>query len=243
VAEGKLFVSTLDSRLLALSLSDGKIAWSFAGNNVATSVLGTPAPAYSDGFVVAGFGSGDLVCVRSDTGSIVWTDSLGASRGRVSVTDLSAVRALPAITDNLVIAIGVGGQMVANDLRSGRRVWERGAGGDHNPWVAGDWVFVLTADQVLACLGKADGRVRWVTPLPRYENPDRSRDPIYWTGPLLGGKYLYCAGSTEKLIAINPATGAVLGEQDLPDTVSVGMVAALGKLFIVSDDGTLSALG
>ena len=60
---------------------------------------------------------------------------------------------------------------------------------------------------------------------------------------MLGGQYLYCAGSTEKLIAVNPATGDVLGEMDLPDKVSVAMVAAAGKLFVVTDDGSLSALG
>jgi hypothetical protein len=38
-------------------------------------------------------------------------------------------------------------------------------------------------------------------------------------------------------------TGDVLGEQDLPDQVSVGMVVAGGKLFVVTDDSTLTALG
>ncbi len=42
---------------------------------------------------------------------------------------------------------------------------------------------------------------------------------------------------------MNPANGDVLGQQDLPDNVSVGMVAAAGKLFVVTDDSTLSALG
>ena len=102
---------------------------------------------------------------------------------------------------------------------------------------------MLSEDQMLACINRIDGRVRWLTQLPRYGNEKKLRDPIYWTGPLLGGKYLYCAGSTKRLIAINPANGAVLGEQDLPDEVSVNLVAATGKLFVVTEDSTLSALG
>ncbi len=52
-----------------------------------------------------------------------------------------------------VYAIGVGGLIVALDLRSGRRLWEREVGGGQTPWIAGDWLFVQTADQSLAAIG------------------------------------------------------------------------------------------
>ena len=243
VADNRLFVATLDNKMLAFATTDGKRLWNYQASAAATSVLGEPAPAYSDGLVVGGFGSGDLVCLRAETGTLAWSDSLAAARGRTSLADLSAIRALPVISDNVVYAIGVGGLLLALDLRSGRRLWEREASGQYTPWVAGDWLFVLTQDQLLTCLSKADGRVRWLTQLPRYGNVEKSRDPIYWTGPLLGGQYLYLGGSTEKLIAVNPATGEVLGEQSLPDNISVALAAASGKLFVVTDDGTLSALG
>ena len=45
------------------------------------SVLGRPAPAYADGLVVAGFGSGELATLRADSGTVVWTDSLATSAG------------------------------------------------------------------------------------------------------------------------------------------------------------------
>ncbi|WP_158746762.1 PQQ-binding-like beta-propeller repeat protein [Acidisphaera sp. L21] len=243
VVDGRLFVSTIDERLVALSTSDGKQLWNYQATSSSTIVLGEPAPAYADGLVVAGFGSGDLVALRADTGTLAWSDSLAAARGRNSMADLSAIRALPVIVDNVVYAIGVGGLFLALDLRSGRRLWEREAAGQNTPCIAGDWIFVLTLDQQIACLSKADGRIRWMTQLARYEDPAKSRDPIFWTGPLLGGQYLYLAGSTEKLTAVNPQTGEVLGQQDLPDAVSVGLVAAGGKLFVVTDDASLTAFG
>ncbi len=243
IADNRLYVTTLDDRMLAFSISDGKRLWSYQATSAATAVLGEPAPAYADGLVIGGFGSGDLVALRADSGTLAWSDSLAAARGRTSLADLSAVRALPLISDNVVYAISVGGLLLALDLRSGRRLWEREASGEWTPWIAGDWLFVLTQDQTLACISKTEGRVRWISQLPRYGNIEKSRDPLYWAGPLLGGRYLYVAGSTEKLVAINPATGEILGEQDLPDAVSVGLVAAQGKLFVVTEDGTLSALG
>ena len=243
VVDGRLFVATIDERLVALSTKDGKQLWNYQATSAGTIVLGEPAPAYFDGLVIAGFGSGDLVALRADTGTLAWSDSLAAARGRNSLADLSAVRAMPVISDNVVYAIGVGGLLLALDLRSGRRLWEREAAGQNTPCIAGDWIFVLTLDQQVACISKGDGRIRWITQLARYKDPAKSRDPIYWTGPLLGGQYLYLAGSTEKLTAVNPQTGEVLGERDLPDAVSVGLVAAAGKLFVVTDDSSLTALG
>ncbi len=243
VIDGKLFVPTLDERMVALGTTDGKRLWSYQATTTATMVLGEPAPAYSDGLLVGGFGSGDLVALRADSGTLAWSDSLAAVRGRNSLLDLSAVRALPVIVNGVVYAIGVGGLMLALDLRSGRRIWERDIGGQYTPWIAGDWIFVLSQEQELFCLSRADGRVRWRSQLPRYENVERQRDPIFWVGPLLGGQYLYLAGSTEKLLAVNPGTGAILGEQNLADAPSVALVAAGGKLFVVTDDGSLTAYG
>jgi outer membrane protein assembly factor BamB len=243
VAQDRIFVVTLDGRALALKAATGERIWSYQATAVATSVLGEPAPAYADGTVVCGFGSGELVALRADSGSLAWTDSLAAVRGRTSLVDLSAVRGLPLIENNVVYATGVGGLTLALDLRSGRRLWERDVGSQNTPWLAGDWIFLLSLQQTLVCLDKVDGHVRWTSPLPRFENVTKQKDPIYWTGPMLGGKYLYLGGTTSKLIAVNALTGDVVGEQNLPDKISVAPVAAMGRMFIVTEDGTLSAYG
>ena len=243
VVQGRLFVVTLDGRAVALNAATGDRIWNYQATAVATSVLGEPAPAYADGTIVCGFGSGELVALRADSGSLAWTDSLAAIRGRNSVLDLSAIRGLPLIENNVVYAVGVGGLMLALDLRSGRRLWERDIGGQNTPWLAGDWIFVLTLQQTLVCLDKVDGHVRWTSPLPRFENVTKQKDPIYWTGPMLAGKYLYLGGTTAKLIAVDAVNGAVVGQQDLPDNISVAPVAAMGRMFIITQDGTLSAYG
>ena len=243
VVDGRLFVPTIDERLLCLSADGGKLLWSYQATQTATSFLGEPAPAVAEGLVIAGFGSGDLLALRADSGTLAWGDSLASNRGRAGLSDISAIRALPVIDNGTVYAIGLGGLIVALDLRSGRRIWERNAAGQQTPCVAGDWMFVLTDQQTLACLSAIDGRVRWLSQMPRYRNEERARGPIFWTGPLLGGDYLYLAGSTNRLIAVNPGTGAITGEQKLPDNPSVSLVAAAGKLFVVTDDGTLTAFG
>ncbi len=241
VADGRLFVLTLDDRLQSFAMADGTRQWQYQASTAPTTLLGQAAPAFDDGFVVAGFGSGDLVALRADSGGLVWSDTLASARGRASLVDLSGIRALPVIDAGRVFAIGGGGLLVALDLRSGRRLWEKEAGGLQTPWLAGDWMFVQTADQTLAAVGRDDGQVRWVTDLPRYDDPERRRDPLYWTGPVLAGSKLILGGSDSQAVSVDPVSGKFIGRIDLPDAISVAPVAAAGTLFLVTDDGSIQA--
>ena len=238
---GNMHFTTLDNQLLALTMAKGERVWSYQGNDSPTTVLADAAPAIADGFVVAGFGSGELVTVRLDSGVLVWSDTLASSRGRNSFVDLSAIRALPVIDRGRVFAIGIGGLLVSLDLRSGRRLWEREIGGGQTPWLAGDWLFVQSLDQSLAAISVDDGRVRWVQDLPRWDNPAKQRDPIFWAGPLMASGKLILAGTSALSVSIDPANGHILGTQTLSSAVSIAPVAAQGTLLMLCDDGTLQA--
>ena len=242
VVGDRMFVPTADDQLFALSTKDGSRIWNYRAEHAATSVLGQPSPAFSDGLVVAGFGSGDLVALHADTGGVAWADSLAAPRGN-DLIDLSAVRGLPVIDGGVAYAVSLGGLLLALDLHSGRRIWQRSVAGGHTPWLAGDWLFLVSAEQRVAALARQDGQVRWVVDLPRWRNPKKSRGPIYWSGPLLAGGHLIVAGTTGQVAALDPNNGAVLAQERLSqEAITVGMIAASGMIFVLADDGYLSAL-
>jgi outer membrane protein assembly factor BamB len=155
--------------------------------------------------------------------------------------DFSALRGMPVIVGNTVYAISLGGLMLALDLRSGRRLWERDVASSETPWVAGDWIYILSTDQQVACISRAEGRVAWVTQLPRYENPEKSRDPITWTGPVLAGDRLILGSTFQQATTVSPYTGKILGTQDLDAVVSVAPVVAGGTAYLITDDGSLLA--
>jgi outer membrane protein assembly factor BamB len=243
VAEGRLFLITIEDRLLALAAEDGRSLWNHQAATATTEVLGQPAPAYSAGLVVAGFGSGELDALRADSGSLVWSDSLGSARNRSGVADFSSIRGLPVISGGRVFAIGLGGLVLGLDLPTGRRLWERQIAGEDTPWVAGSWMFIISASQEMAALNTEDGRIAWVSPLPRWENPEKQRDSLTWYGPVLCGDRLVATGTSGDALAVSPYTGAILGQQKLSDPASpVGPVAADGTLLLIADDGKLFAL-
>ncbi len=242
VVENRLFVITMDDKLLSLAADDGRQLWSYQAATSATSLLGQPSPAYSDGLVVAGFGSGELVALRAETGGVAWTDSLASARGRNNVGNISSIRGLPVIADGRLYAVGLGGLLVALDLRSGRRLWERQISGENTPWAAGDWLFVTSAEQQIAAIRRQDGSIAWVSDLPRWKNEKKQVDPIFWFGPVLAGDRLIVAGTNEEALAISPYSGEVLGRQQLSGPASLGPVVASGTVLIVMQDGDILAL-
>jgi len=242
VADGRLFLTTIDNRLLAFATQDGRPLWTYQAASTPTAFLGQSAPAYADGFVVAGFGSGEVATLRADSGLAVWTDSLAAPSVGGTVAEFSTIRGLVAISDGTVYAISVGRQMVALDLHAGRRLWEREVAGEDSPWIGGDWIFLVTLNQQMAAIDRNDGRVAWVTDLPRWENEKKQSDAITWFGPVLVSDRLIVAGTNEKALAVSPYTGAILGQQGLSGGAALGPVVVAGTVFIICDDGRLIAL-
>ncbi|MBV8589745.1 MAG: PQQ-binding-like beta-propeller repeat protein [Acetobacteraceae bacterium] len=242
IAESRILVTTIEDKLLALATDDGRLLWSHQASARPTSFLGQPAPAYAEGMVVAGFGSGELAALRGETGLVVWTDSLAGGRSLLTAADISAIRGRPAISNGQVYAIGLGGWMVGLDLRSGRRVWEKEVAGQDSPWIAGDWMFVLSTQQQIAAVSRSDGRAAWVTDLPRWKDEKKREGPIFWFGPLLVGERLVVAGTNREALAVSPYTGAILGRQKLDGAGSLGPVVANGTVLIITDEGTLLAL-
>ncbi len=243
VVEGRLFVTTIQDRIQALDIANGHRLWDYQAVNAATGMLGEPAPAYADGLVVAGFASGELTALRADTGTVVWTDNLVASSTGAGLLDINSIRGLPAIGGSQVFAVGMGGLTVSNDLHSGRRLWQHNVAGLNSPWLAGDWMFMVTLDQLMTALHVDDGRVAWVSQLPQWQNPKAQKNPITWFGPLLAGDRLVVAGTSKAALALSPYTGDILSLQKLPGVAApLQPVIADNTLLLIAEDGRLIAL-
>nr|WP_294513127.1 PQQ-binding-like beta-propeller repeat protein [uncultured Rhodopila sp.] len=243
IADGRIFVTTIDDHLTAFSAADGHPLWTHQAAEPVTSMLGEPAPAYYQGLVIAGFGSGELAALRADSGSVAWTDGLGASRGRASGGDFLSIRALPVIVGGLVYAISMGGLLVCNDVPTGRRVWERQVAGEDTFAIAGDFMFLISAQQLVAAVNITDGRVSWITELPRYADPEKRKDTLTWYGPLLVSDRLIVTGTSEDALSISPYTGEILGHIGLSAAAApFAPVVAGGTVLVISNDGRLLAL-
>jgi len=173
----------------------------------------------------------------------VWTDGLGAGRSRTALADFVSIRGAPVISNGRVFAIGMGGLAVGIDLPTGRRLWERQIAGEDSPWVAGDWMFVISLDQELAAVNIEDGRIAWIAALPRWEDPDKQKNALTWFGPTLAGDRLVVTGRNEEALAVSPYSGEIIGRQVLSAAAApMPPIVVEGSLLVVTDDGRLLAL-
>jgi len=240
VADGRIFVPTLDNRLMALSAEDGRTLWNHRAQAAPALPLGLPAPAVMDDFLVAGFPSGELLALRPEDGRVLWSESLANGRGGLG--DISGIRGMPVIDRGRIYACGMGGLSMAVDLRSGRRLWEREIGGTETPLVVGDWVFVIGSTGNLAALGREDGRVRWLTELNAPPpGKDKNEEPASFGPPLMAGGRIILPSSKGEALQIDPSTGSVTGRLRLPGGSTLPGAVAAGTLVLLADDGTLMA--
>ncbi len=243
IADGRLFVATIDDKLYAYTADAGKSLWSHPATAAATAALGMPAPAYAQGLVIAGFGSGDLLALRAETGTLAWSETITATGAQNTLANIASITALPVVQGDHVFAVGLGGLLVAIEIHAGRRIWEREVASGQTPWLAGEWLFVVSEDAEAAAVNAHDGTVAWVTDLPHYMNPKKQRDPISWIGPTLVSDRLIVAGSNGQLLSLSPYTGKILGQETLKKTaVAVPPVVAAGTVYLVTNDGALRAM-
>jgi outer membrane protein assembly factor BamB len=242
VSDGRVFVITLDNQMLVLNVATGERLWNHVGVQETAGLLGSASPAVARNTVVVPYSSGEVLALLTDDGRTVWSETLSAVRRLDPLADIAQVRGLPVIDRDLVLAISHAGRMMAVDLRQGVRAWQVDIGGVQMPWAAGDFIYLVTNDGQVVCLQRRDGRIRWVTPLPRFADPEAQEDPIRWRGPVLAGDRLILAGSHGEVISVSPYDGKALGAISLGDGVAVAPVVANNSLYLLTDGGQLIAL-
>ncbi len=241
-AGGRVFAITFDNQLIAIDGDDGSTLWTHAGNTESAGLLGSAVPAVASDLVLAPYSSGELFALRVENGRVAWSDSLIFSGRLGARTTLSDIDGSPVIDRGWVFAVSHSGRLVALDLRSGRRRWDQEISSAQTPWIAGDYLYLMTTDGDVVCLRRADGRIRWVSQLPRFEDPEDREGVIIWSGPVLIGDRLVAVNNIGEALALSPYTGLVLGAQELPDGVRVPPVVANKTLYILTMEAELVAL-
>jgi outer membrane protein assembly factor BamB len=241
VADGRVFVVTVDNELIVLSADDGRRLWTHSAIPETASLLGSASPAVEGEVVVAAYSSGEIYALTVENGRPLWSDNFSNTRSVNAVSSLADIRGRPVLDRGRVFAASHSGRIAAIDLRSGDRAWEQEFGSVHSPWVAGDYLYVLSNDNELVCLTRNSGKIRWVRQLPSYQNEKKRKDPITWAGPVLGSDRLIVLSSAGDAISISPYTGEPLGRQAMSAGGYMSPVIADNALYVLTDDAKLSA--
>lgn len=239
--EERVYVSTMNNRLLAFDAKTGINVWQHEGTAETTSLVGGASTAVSARTVIVPYSTGELFALRAENGHVLWTETLSSLRTLSSTSVLSQVKARPIIYKGMVLAVSQGDRMMAIDFRTGQRLWDKEIGGVRTPAVTDEFIFVVTNENHLACLLRDTGKVVWVKELPAPEKA-KSKKKSHWAGPTMAGGFLVLSGSNGQVLFLDPENGEVKKTLELSDAIMVSPIVAEGILYFLTDTGKLIAV-
>ena len=242
VSGGRIFISTNNNHFYALAENDGRSLWESQGITEPANLLSSTSAAVWGDVVVAPFTSGELNAYRVLNGQNAWSDVLSRSGAVTQLSEIDSISGRPVIDRDMVFATSQSGVTVGINLSTGDRAWSKQIGGIQTPWVAGDYIYVVSNNSELICLTRKEGKVRWVHQMPQFGYPERKRYPILWSGPVLVSNRLVVVSSDGYAQAFSPYTGQFLARMELPEGTNVAPVVANGTMYLYTNDAEIVAL-
>ncbi len=239
---GKVFLSTNTNEFIALDQETGEKSWTFQSFEEKARFLSSSSPAAAGDLVVAPFSSGELVAFLAENGRAVWDMTLARQTRLTSLATLNDIAGSPVIDRGLVYVVSHGGRFSAIDIRSGQPVWEREIASLQMPWVAGDYIYLVSVEGELICVSRTDGGIVWLTQLRRFKNEKKKKHRISWAGPVLAGDALVLVSTEKEIVKVSPLTGEVMETKKIDGGSVVAPVVAGEKVFILTEEGKLVAM-
>jgi outer membrane protein assembly factor BamB len=242
VADGRVYVITLENQLLVLNSENGELLWEHRGIAEPSALAANSNAAVAGDTVIVPYTSGELYALRTDNGLPYWGDQLSRTTNVTALTVLNDIAGRPVVDNDMVFAISHSGTLVGINMRTGGRAWTRNVPGIQTPLAVGEFVYVVSTQGQVLCLYRGDGRIKWVTQLPAFEDPEDREDPIIWTGPLLVNNRLLLFSSDGRGVSLLPSTGQVANQIGIPGGTFIAPIMANGILYILTNEAELVAL-
>tara|TARA_R110002072_G_scaffold28369_1_gene91229 strand:+ start:4261 stop:5625 length:1365 start_codon:yes stop_codon:yes gene_type:complete len=239
---GRVYIATDDDELYALDSDDGSVLWTHQGIVEPARLITSPSPAVLGDVLVVPYASGEIIALRVENGNPLWNDALTRTGGLTPISEINDLAGSPVIAGDTVYVMNHSGLMAAIDLRSGERVWNVPAGGLNAPWVAGNYLFLVTTEGEVVCMQRDTGAIAWITQLDTFENPNDRESRIAWSGPILAGGRLFLAGSHGDAVILSTTDGTLQRTIDLNDDVYVAPIIVNETIYVFTDEGRLIAL-
>jgi outer membrane protein assembly factor BamB len=257
VAGGRVYTVALDNTLLTFDANTGAPGWTYQALSESARILAASSPAISGDTLVASFGSGELVALRTSNGNDLWNEALSRASRTSALSEIRDIPGRPVIYQGDVFAVSHSGVFAATDLRTGQARWSLPVVGITSPWAAGDVVYVVSVDGLVICAARESGQIYWVRDLnagvkvksskgggwfklPKF-GAKKSAKPI-WSTPLMANNRLILVGSSGELVALNAKTGEIQRRMSLGEPALLGPIAAGNTIYVLTDTAQLIAL-
>jgi len=154
-------VQTIDNRIQAMSIFDGRQLWSLEQTTPSLTMRGSADPVLVSTTVIGGFDNGRLIAMDLDTGDVAWESLLSPPTGRSDLDRLSDIDGSIAVVGQDIYAVGYQGRLAAVASESGQVLWSREISSYEG--VSADWssVYTTTDNGEIVAFAKRDGVEAW----------------------------------------------------------------------------------
>ncbi len=227
----------------ALDTKTGRIQWQLGASPDINNVMGGPAPAVTDKYVIFAFGSGELQGAFRKGGLRLWDAQVAGQRPGYSAARIGDITGDPVVVGDRLYVGSHSGRTVALNIGNGQRIWTAREGALNPVWPAGDSVFMVSDRNELMRLNAEDGTKIWGEELPFFtkSRPRRQAEIFAHHGPIIAGGNLIVASSDGQLRLFDPVSGALRRSVNMPGGASTNPVVAGNTLYVVTTKGQLAA--
>ena len=233
-ANGQYTVAqTYDGKLMGFDYETGDVRWTYTSDVPVLTLRGTGTPMILGDNAIAGFADGKVVAVNLRSGNVAWEARVAIPQGRSEIERIVDIDGTMALQGTELYAASYQGRLVAIDIRSGRRIWQRNVSSVSGVGVGFGNVYVADDDGTVSAFLRNGQGVRW-------QNIDLGFRDLSRPTPV--SSYVAVADFEGYLHLLSQVDGDIVGRTKVDSTgARADMLVRGNRLFVYTNDGSLKA--
>jgi len=234
VNRDRVIAQTIDGKVTAYDSIDGERLWVYTMNTPPLSLRGTARPLFYGELVIAAFANGRVAFLDQEKGLAAYDQRIGIAQGSTDLERLVDIDGVMQIVEGKLYVASFQGRIVGIDISSGRLLWAEEISSLTGVGSGFGNVYAAHADSQLTAYNGDNGREIW--------NVDAllHRDI---TAPVTLGSYLAFTDFEGYAHVVAQSDGRFVGRRKIDGKgIKAGLVSAGGRLYALTDSGTLAAI-
>ena len=234
VDRDRVVAQTIDGKVTAYDAVDGQTLWVYTMNTPALTLRGTARPMLYDELVIVAFANGRVAFLDREKGLAVFDQRIGIAQGTTDLERLVDVDGAMQIVAGKLYVASFQGRIVGIDISSGRMLWAEELSSLTGVGSGFGNVYAARADSQLTAYNGSNGREIWNIDALLYRDI---------TAPVALGSYLAFTDFEGYAHVVAQSDGRFVGRRKIDGKgVQAGLVSAGGRLYALTDSGTLAAI-
>ncbi len=234
VDRDRVVAQTIDGKVTAYDAVDGQTLWVYTMNTPALTLRGTARPMLYDELVIVAFANGRVAFLDREKGLAVFDQRIGIAQGTTDLERLVDIDGAMQIVAGKLYVASFQGRIVGIDISSGRMLWAEELSSLTGVGSGFGNVYAARADSQLTAYNGSNGREIWNIDALLYRDI---------TAPVALGSYLAFTDFEGYAHVVAQSDGRFVGRRKIDGKgVQAGLVSAGGRLYALTDSGTLAAI-